>query len=174
MSKIRVPSPAMVIAVIALIAAFAGGAYAKGKLSVTSKTIKDNTIVGKDVKDNGLTGADVDESSLKLSSATLPSTVESAAVTDQGAACTLARKVPASAGITVSDPNGGTAGQCDVTFSKPISACVMQLAIVRPAVIASLNGEISGEPTTANTLRVYTFSSAGAVADRPFSVSAHC
>jgi hypothetical protein len=169
MGKVRVPSPATVLATVAIFAAFAGGAYAAGKID--SGDIKNNSIQGKDVKANTLKGADVDEGSLDLPG--VPVTY-AAQVDDQGAACTLSRKVPTSAAITVADPNGGTQGQCDVTLPQPVSTCVYQVSIGRPTQIATLNGEITTEPVGANVLRVYSFQSNGAVADRPFGITVAC
>lgn len=60
-------SPALIVSILALIVATAGGAYAVtvGKNSVTSKAIKNGAVKGVDVKDNSLTGADVEESTLE-------------------------------------------------------------------------------------------------------------
>jgi hypothetical protein len=61
----RRPSPAMVVAFIALVAALTGSAFAAlGKNTVGSKQIKNGSATGKDVKNNSLTGKDVLESSL--------------------------------------------------------------------------------------------------------------
>jgi hypothetical protein len=56
--------PTTVIAVIALIAACTGTAFATKAIS--GKAIKDNSITGKDIKKDSLTGQDVKESSLSL------------------------------------------------------------------------------------------------------------
>lgn len=60
------PSPAMVVAMVALFVALgsAGWAATAAKNSVTSKSIKDGAVKGKDVKDDTLTGADISESTL--------------------------------------------------------------------------------------------------------------
>ena len=47
------PSPAMVVAVVALIMSLGGSAYA---LVVTGKQIRNNTVTGKDVRNRSLTG----------------------------------------------------------------------------------------------------------------------
>ena len=49
MSRRRLPSPAMVIACIALIAAIGGSAYAASKIN--GKNIKNNTVTGKQIKE---------------------------------------------------------------------------------------------------------------------------
>jgi hypothetical protein len=51
-----VPSPAMVVAMTALVLSLGGSAYA---LVVTGKTIRNNTVTGADVRQRSLTGNDV-------------------------------------------------------------------------------------------------------------------
>jgi hypothetical protein len=53
---VRVPSPAFVIACIALVVALGGSAYA---LVVTGKQIKDGTISGADIQNGSLTSTDI-------------------------------------------------------------------------------------------------------------------
>jgi hypothetical protein len=50
------PSPAMVVAVVALIMSLGGSAYA---LVVTGKQIRNNTVTGKDIRNRSLTGNEV-------------------------------------------------------------------------------------------------------------------
>lgn len=76
MKLFRIPSPSLLVAMIALFVALSSTAYAASlqKNSVTTKTIKNSavtgakikssTITGSDVKNNSLTGADINESSL--------------------------------------------------------------------------------------------------------------
>src|ERR1044072_4661077 len=58
--KFRRPSPAMVIAFIAVFAALSGGAYAAKKItklkknSVTTKSIKNNAVTGPKIKDGSV------------------------------------------------------------------------------------------------------------------------
>jgi hypothetical protein len=61
-SRFRLPSPALVIALIALFVALGGGAYAA--LRVGTKQIADNSIRSKDVRNNQLRGKDVRNRSL--------------------------------------------------------------------------------------------------------------
>jgi hypothetical protein len=61
------PSPAMVVACIALAVALGGTSYAAIKLpanSVGTKQLKKNAVTSRKVKDNAIRGADVNESSL--------------------------------------------------------------------------------------------------------------
>jgi hypothetical protein len=59
--KLR-PSPALVIAILALMVAMAGTSYAA--VQIGSSQIKNNSVQGKDVKNGNLTGKDVKDGSL--------------------------------------------------------------------------------------------------------------
>jgi len=69
--KLR-PTPALLVAVLALVVALAGTSYAAVQVgsaqiknnSVKGKDVKDATLTGKDVKDASLAGADVTDGSL--------------------------------------------------------------------------------------------------------------
>jgi hypothetical protein len=56
-SKIRTPSPAMIVALVALVAALGGGAYAASvaKNSVGAKQLKKNAVVTKKIKNEAVT-----------------------------------------------------------------------------------------------------------------------
>ena len=56
------PSPAMVVALVALIASLTGSAYAA--LVITGKSIKNGTVTGKDIRNHSLRGSDVRHDSL--------------------------------------------------------------------------------------------------------------
>lgn len=60
-------SPALWIALLALVVAMSGTAYAA--VMVTSKEVKDRSLLGKDLKKNTVTGTEVDESRLQIASA---------------------------------------------------------------------------------------------------------
>ena len=51
------PSPAMVVAVVALIVSLTGSAYAA--LVITGKNIKNGTVTGRDIRNHSLSGRDV-------------------------------------------------------------------------------------------------------------------
>ena len=69
---VRLPSPGLVIAVIALVLALGGGAYAAATItgkdiksgSLTAKQVKSGSLTGKQVKNDSLTGKQITESSL--------------------------------------------------------------------------------------------------------------
>ena len=56
------PSPATIVATLALIAALGGTSYAAVK--ITGKDVRDNVLTGKDVRNRSITGADVKDASL--------------------------------------------------------------------------------------------------------------
>jgi hypothetical protein len=63
--SIRRPSPALIVAIVALVAALAGTAVAlPGKNTVSSNDIKKNAVRSSDIKNDKVKGVDVKESSL--------------------------------------------------------------------------------------------------------------
>jgi hypothetical protein len=64
----RRPSPALVIALVALVSSFAGPAIAdevaRMAQSVTGNDIRNNSVTGRDVRNNSLTGGDIRDNSL--------------------------------------------------------------------------------------------------------------
>ena len=116
------PSPAMVVALIALFVALGGTSYAALRIgskqivnnSIRSIDVRDNTLRGKDVADNGLTGRDIVESTL----GTVPSATNAA-----NAANASALGGKSATDLTVHCPTDTPyhyAGACYTTF-KPAS-----------------------------------------------------
>jgi len=64
MRRIASVRPATIVAVLALVVACTGSAWAGSK--ITGKKVKDSSLTSKDIKDNSLTGADVNEGTLDL------------------------------------------------------------------------------------------------------------
>ena len=60
----RLPSPAMIVASVALFVALGGTSYAVATGSIDSREIKNGTIVEKDVKKSGLEGSDIKDGAL--------------------------------------------------------------------------------------------------------------
>lgn len=60
--SVPLPSPAMIVAVIALLVALSGGAYAATVIS--GQNIKKSTITGKQIKNRSLTGSDIKKHSI--------------------------------------------------------------------------------------------------------------
>lgn len=64
-TKRLTPSPSMVVAVLALIVALSGSAYAAAKIN--GKNIKSSSITGKQIKNSSLSGADIKNGGIKKS-----------------------------------------------------------------------------------------------------------
>ncbi len=112
------PSPAMVVAVIALIAALAGSAYAAQRIN--GGAIKKQTIGGGKLKKDTLTGFQINNNKLGTVPAAKRATHTYWAVVNNPASpgnATLARA--SDAGITATEGGGAVA----VTFLQNISGC---------------------------------------------------
>ena len=62
MSKLKLPSPSMTVALVALLVALGGTSYAA--ITITGKNVKNSSLTGADVKNSSLTGADIRNSSI--------------------------------------------------------------------------------------------------------------
>ena len=112
------PSPAMVVACLALGLALGGTSYAAIKLpknSVGTKQLKKNAVTGPKIKNNAVTGADVKESSLAKVPAAVAADTAALATTPRlpprprrPATRTLSVE-PRSGGSSAAVPNGGAA-----------------------------------------------------------------
>ena len=58
--RIRRPSPALVIACLALFVSLGGVGYAAATGSIGSREIRNNSVRSKDVRNNGLSGRDIE------------------------------------------------------------------------------------------------------------------
>jgi hypothetical protein len=63
---VKKPSPALVVAVIAIVLACAGGASAASKL-ITGKDIKNSSVTGADIRNGSIGNADIEEGSIGTS-----------------------------------------------------------------------------------------------------------
>ena len=90
------PSPALIVAMIALVAALAGSAVAlPGKSQVDKNDIKKNAVKGKQVKNDSLTGDDVNEATLgQVPSAATAASADSAGTANSAAALDGLTRIP--------------------------------------------------------------------------------
>src|SRR3954463_8009632 len=96
MSRIKLPSPAMAIALLALFVALAGTGYAAVK--VNGKNIKNKTIAGKKLKNRTITGAKLKSNTLtgkQIKESKLATVPKAAAATTAGTANAVAGGVAA-------------------------------------------------------------------------------
>lgn len=134
----RRPSVALVIALLALVVATGGTAFAAGLAanSVGSKQVKNNSLLSKDVKNNKLTGADVKESTLRGVDATSVDGLDSAVLAP--------RLSVGSTDIDMAITTGDTREIVTTTLTVPVRSLVR----VDISGYAFLNGSvgITGEP----------------------------
>jgi hypothetical protein len=171
-----VPSPAMVVALVALFVAMGGSAYA---LVITGKSIKNGTVTNKDLKDRSVTGNDMNENSVgggaikESSLATVPESLLA-----HGSARFA---VVNSGGLLVRGRNAQAArtgpGRYQVIFNADIRGCAYFATIGDASAAAPpQNSQISVSSlgSNVNGVAVRTENANGGEVDRPFHVVVSC
>jgi len=170
------PSPAMVVALIALFMALGGSAYA---LVITGASIKNGTVRGADIKNRSLTGSDVAGNRLGGKSIKESSlgTVPGASVADGmarfavvGANGVLARSRGVSTVARTSE------GRYQVVFTRDVRGCAFFAVIGDIGAAAPPQGEIATSAVASNVqaVAVRTEGSGGNPGDRPFHLIVPC
>jgi hypothetical protein len=178
-----IPSPAMIVALVALVMSLGGSAYA---LVITGKSIRNNSVTGKDIRYRSLTGRDVGrdrlgggsirESTLgPVPSAGLASSAGGlafwAVVNNDGVAVR-------GKGLAAGDPAGRTSeGIYHVIFNREVRTCSYQATLAGPGIVVpGQDSQISvaSHPDNVNAVRIRTANEANAVADRAFHVVVIC
>jgi len=172
------PSPAMVVALTALVMAMGGSAYA---LVITSGSIKNNTIkskdvhngglIGKDVRGDGLGGRSIKESTLGPVPVAFSSygSARFAVVTGNGL---LAR----GKGLGPNPTARIGDGRYQVVFDADVRGCAYSATIGDTSAAGAPGGEISTSSvgSNVNAVAVRTERSDGVAADRPFHLVLSC
>ena len=160
------PSPALVIACVALFVAMGGSAYAVATGSIDAREVKNYSLTGKDIKKNGLGGVTIKESSL----GTVPSAsgLQRSAVVGPLGQFVRGKDV-ASVGRTGE-------GRYLVVFRSNVQGCAYVVSLGDPSVSTPPVGQAgtSGVANNANAVQVRTVSSNGNAADRPFHLIVSC
>jgi hypothetical protein len=173
------PSPAMVVAGIALFVSLGGVSYGLATGAIDSREVKNNSLRSRDVRNGTLTGKDmgsnrvgggaVKESSLgPVPAATVSDgEVRFASVTSAGV---LAR------GRNVSSVARTSEGRYQVIFNRDVRTCGFIATIADAGAAAPPQGEIATSALSSNVngVAVRTENSNGAAADRPFHVIVPC
>jgi hypothetical protein len=135
------PSPAMVVALIALFVAMGGVGYAAATIgsaqiknnSVRGKDLKNYSITGKDIKKDGIGGVTVMES--RLGTVPTAGALNQTAVINSGGATVRGRSVSSSA-------RTGT-GRYQVIFNRDVRGCVYSATLGNISAAAPPSGVIS-------------------------------
>lgn len=178
-----IPSPAMIVAIVALVMSLGGSAYA---LVITGKSIRNNTVTGKDIRSKSLRGHDlrgdsvgggaIKESSLgQVPSAGL---AVSSAGLDFWAVVNGNGVLVRGRGLVAGDPAARTGeGIYHVVFNRDVRGCGYIATVGSPTVDAVPPGgqvHVASHPTNVNGVRVRTANDAGANLDRPFHIAVIC
>ena len=179
MSQVRrkKPSPAMLVAVLALVAAVAGTAVAESGPNANSSASAKKTAK------KALKKANKANKTAKGAQ----STAEGAQSTAEGAQSTAEDATPLAAvvaadgsvvrgsGVTSTNAKLGGNGLYTVEFDRNLSDCVWVAQIGNgdgtPTIYGEMSTFLAGSP---NGIFVQTASSAGVLADRPFHLLVHC
>jgi hypothetical protein len=179
MGRIRrfVPSPAMVVAVVALVMSLSGGAYA---LVITGKSIKNGSVTGKDLRNHSVRGTDVRKDSLgggaikesslgPVPSAYLAAGASRFAVVDGSGQARRGRDVVSVARTAE--------GRYQVVFSGDVRGCGYFVTAGDPSAAAppaNSQATVSSLGSNVNGVSVRTMNNAGNQADRGFHLLVMC
>jgi hypothetical protein len=187
MNRIRIPSPGLVIACLALFVALSGVAYAAATIgsddiidgSIRNRDFKDGTLRGNEAKRDGFGGGAIKESTLDPSKldAKKIGKVNSAAAADgltRHAVISELGAVVRGRGATSASKTG--AGQYQVVFDADVRNCAYFATLGDPGAGAPPIGEIgtSSLPGNANGVFLVTRDSEGTNVDRPFHLTVSC
>jgi hypothetical protein len=150
----RRPSPAMIVALLALFVALGGSSYAAVKIgardiqrgavgtraiannSIRSADIRNATVSGADVKDDSLTNADIDNANLNAKSA------ETAARATTATTATTAASASTANSATNADNAGKLDGLDSTDFTRP--TCTSQTGALKGVVTIAASPAFSG------------------------------
>ena len=181
--RLRAPSPAMVVALIALFVSLGGSAYAVATIgsddiingSIRNRDFKDGTLRGQEAKRDGFGGGAIKESTLgqvpsagsALGAAVADGVNRQAVVSNVGA--TVRGRLVASSAQT-------GPGQYQVIFDRDVRNCVYAATLGDESAAGPGNGQISVTSAAANVngVRVVTRNSAGEAENRSFHVIVSC
>jgi hypothetical protein len=176
---IRRPSPAMVVASIALFMAMGGVSYGLATGAIDSREIKNNTVRGKDVHNGSLTGRDVKRDGLgglSISEGTL-GTVPAADTLSHSAVVSSSGQLIRGRGT--SSAARTSTGRYQVIFNRDVRGCVYVATVgdtsaagppAGTASVTSLGSNVNGV-----AIRTVDYGGSGDVlANKPFHLIVSC
>ena len=173
-----VPSPSMVVALVALFVALGGSAFAA--LVVTGRNVKNSSLKGADIKNGALASRDMKKNSIG-GVAILESrlgTVPSASVADgiqRFAVVSGAGAVARGRGVSSAARTG--AGRYQVIFDRDVRNCAYLATIGDTSAAGPPQGSeitTSSLASNVNGISIRTENDAGAAVDRPFHLGVSC
>jgi hypothetical protein len=179
---LRAPSPAMVVALIALFVSLGGSAYAVATIgsddiingSIRNRDFKDGTLRGQEAKRDGFGGGAIKETTLDASQIRqVPSAVSADGVARHAVISNVGATVR-SRGTSSSSQTGP--GQYQVIFDRDVRNCVYAATLGDESAAGPGNGQISVTSLASNVngVRVVTRNSAGEVENRSFHLIVSC
>ena len=180
MTRRRLPSPALVISLIALFVSLGGGAYAVTQIgtgqikngAVTSGKVRNGTIRSRDVRTNSLGPHAIAESRLRARTAVQSVTADGVArYAVVGANGVLAR----GRGLA-SNPVRTGVGRYQLIFNRDVRGCAYVGNVGVIGATTPGNGQMSSAAlaSNANGVLVRTFDGDGSVADKSFHLLVSC
>lgn len=178
-----IPSPAMIVAIVALVMSLGGSAYA---LVITGKSIRNNTVTGKDIRTKSLRGHDLGGDSVgggaikesSLGPVPVAGLASSSAGLDLWTVVNGNGVLVRGRGFAAGDPAAKTGeGIYHVIFNRAVNGCAYLATVGSPTVDAVPPGgqvHVASHPTNVNAVRVRTVNDAGAALDRPFHLAVIC
>jgi hypothetical protein len=179
---LRAPSPAMVVACVALFVSLGGVSYAVATIgsddiingSIRNRDFKDGTLRGNEAKPDGFGPNAIKEQSLDASKIRqVPAAVLADGVTRQAVVSNVGATVRAR-GVASSSQSG--TGQYVVVFDRDVRLCTYFATLGDESASGPGTGQISVTSAAANVngVRVVTRNSDGTLADRSFHLLVSC
>jgi hypothetical protein len=171
------PSPAMVVAVTALVMSLGGSAYA---LVVTGKSIRNNTVTAKDIRNRSLTGNDIRRDKLgggTIKESSLAPVPVAFAATGSTRFAVVNATGQAVRGRDISSVARTGDGRYQVIFTGDVRGCGYFATIGDPSAAGPpQNSQVSvgSLASNVNGVAVRTENSNGAEQDRPFHLIVMC
>ena len=170
----RMPSPAMVIALVALFSSLGGVSYGLAKGVINGREVKNRSLTGKDLRKDSVGGTVVKEADLGV--------VPGAAFANQATGITHFAAVNSAGGLlsqrgALSAFKTSEDGDYQVVFNKLVTNCAYAATIVSEVPVnGALRGQIGVGLAASDhrALHVQTTNAAGAPANRPFHVAVLC
>jgi hypothetical protein len=173
MKRFRMPSPALVIALVALFFSVGGSAYG---LVITGRSIKNNTVTGRDIRNHSLASRDIKRNGIggvAISETRLGPVPNAAGLTHQAVVASngvLAR----GKGVTSAARTGN--GRYQVIFNQDVRNCAYFGSIADPTAAGPPQGQITLGALASNVagVNVRTENSAGKAQNKPFHLLVSC